>query len=127
VAYRAVLKPAIVDACRFRDRRREEDQQGGRVVIGTGSRGFIVALCVVAAALAAGSAAAAELRFVSEKTAGGFGHPETVIYDPQAKLLYVSDFGADLKPADKDGKGHIAKVGLDGKIIDAAFLPKSAR
>jgi hypothetical protein len=53
----------------------------------------------------------------------GFGHPETVIYDPGAKVLYVSDFGSELKPADKDGKGHISKVSITGKVLEPAFLP----
>jgi hypothetical protein len=73
--------------------------------------------------LAAAPAPAAETKAVSERTVTGFGHPETVIYDPARKVLYVSDFGPELKPADKDGKGHISKVGLDGKILEPAFLP----
>jgi hypothetical protein len=35
----------------------------------------------------------------------------------------AKDFGAALKPADKDGKGKITKVSLDGKILDDGFLP----
>ena len=38
-------------------------------------------------------------------------------------MLYTSDFGPDLKPADKDGKGKITKVSLDGKILEDGFLP----
>jgi len=68
-------------------------------------------------------AQAKELRVLSERTATEFGHPESVAYDPNGKVLYVSDFGAELKPADKDGKGRISKVSLDGKILEAAFLP----
>ncbi len=60
---------------------------------------------------------------LSEQTATGFGHVELVAYDPKGKVLYTSDFGPDLKPADKDGKGKITKVSLDGKILEDGFLP----
>jgi len=60
---------------------------------------------------------------LSEKTVTGLGHVESVGYDLKGKVFYASDFGAALKPADKDGKGKIAKISLDGKILDAAFLP----
>ena len=41
--------------------------------------------------------------------------PESVLYNAQDKLLYVALI--DGKAGEKDGKGGIAKVGLDGKII----------
>ena len=63
------------------------------------------------------------LRVVSEQTWKGFAFPETVTYDPQAKVLYVSEFGSELKPAEKDGKGRISKVSLTGEILDKQFLP----
>ncbi len=63
------------------------------------------------------------LRVVSEKTVKGFVFPETVTYDPQAKVLYVSEFGSELKPAEKDGKGRISKASLTGEILDKQFLP----
>jgi sugar lactone lactonase YvrE len=63
------------------------------------------------------------IRVVSEQTATGFAFPESVAYDPQAKVLYVSQFGSELKPADKDGKGRISKVSLTGKILEEQFLP----
>ncbi len=66
----------------------------------------------------------APLRVVSERTAGGFVHPESVACDPHAKVLYVSQFGSEpLDPARKDGKGHISRVSLDGKILEERFLP----
>jgi sugar lactone lactonase YvrE len=68
-------------------------------------------------------ATAKELKVVSDKTAGGFAFPESVAYDPRAKVLYVSEFGSELKPAQKDGKGRIGKVSLTGKILEAQFLP----
>ena len=62
-------------------------------------------------------------RVVSEQTATGFKFPESVAYDPQGKVLYVSQFGSELKPLEKDGKGKISRVSLDGKVLDEQFLP----
>ena len=64
------------------------------------------------------------LRLISEQTASGFAFPESVAYDPNAKVLYVSQFGGtELKPAEKDGNGKISKVSLTGKILEERFLP----
>jgi outer membrane protein assembly factor BamB len=41
--------------------------------------------------------------------------PESVFYSATDKLLYVAQI--DGKPGEKDGKGAIGKVGLDGKIV----------
>jgi ribosomal protein L24E len=41
--------------------------------------------------------------------------PESVLYDAKNRILYVANI--DGAPAEKDGKGSIGKVGLDGKII----------
>ena len=41
--------------------------------------------------------------------------PESVLYDAKGKVLYVANI--DGQPWEKDGKGSIGKVGLDGKII----------
>ncbi|MBI4253962.1 MAG: hypothetical protein HY616_02720 [Candidatus Rokubacteria bacterium] len=65
------------------------------------------------------------IRVVSEQTVAGFAYPESVAYDPQAKVLYVSEFGSALKPAEKDGKGRISKVSLTGKVLEERFLPAS--
>lgn len=46
--------------------------------------------------------------------------PESVLYDAKDKILYVSCI--DGIPNEKDGKGGIAKLGLDGKIIDANWV-----
>lgn len=69
------------------------------------------------------SALAKDLKVLSDKTVTGFGHVESVAYDPNGKVFYTGDFGPDLKPADKDGKGKITKVSLDGKILEDGFLP----
>lgn len=41
--------------------------------------------------------------------------PESVLYNAPEKFLYIAQI--DGKSGEKDGKGGIAKVGLDGKII----------
>jgi hypothetical protein len=65
-----------------------------------------------------------KLRVVSDTTVTGFVFPESVGCDPVDKVLYVSNFGGtELKPAEKDGKGFISKVSLDGKVLESRFLP----
>ena len=83
---------------------------------------IVVALAVIQAA-SASSGPAKDLKVLSDKTVTGFGHVESVAYDPKGKAFYTGDFGPDLKPADKDGKGKITKVSLDGKIVEDGFLP----
>ena len=46
--------------------------------------------------------------------------PESVRFDEKRKVLYVSNI--DGEPWAVDGKGSIAKVGLDGKVIDAEWV-----
>jgi len=46
--------------------------------------------------------------------------PESVLYDKANKVLYASNIDGD--PAAVDGKGSIAKVGLDGKIISVEWV-----
>ena len=46
--------------------------------------------------------------------------PESVRFDAQRKLLYVSNI--DGEPWAADGKGSIGKVGLDGKVIAAEWV-----
>jgi hypothetical protein len=90
--------------------------------------GLILSVCIAAAqmgiAMDASAADANKLRALSEQTATGFAFPESVAYDPAAKVLYVGQFGGtELKPAEKDGKGKISKVSLEGKILEEQFLP----
>jgi hypothetical protein len=66
---------------------------------------------------------AQNLKAVSDTTVSGFPFPESVGCDAKSKVLYVSQFVSELKPAEKDGKGRISKVGLDGKMIEEQFLP----
>ncbi len=73
--------------------------------------------------VSASTLSAKELKVLSEKTVTGFGHVESVGYDAKGKAFYTSDFGPELKPPLKDGKGKITKVSLDGKILEDGFLP----
>ena len=59
------------------------------------------------------------LRNVGEQTWTGYNFPESVGCDAREGVLYVSNFGGtELKPAEKDGKGFIMKVGLDGRVLE---------
>ena len=80
-------------------------------------------LLLVALATAMTTVYAQGMKVVSDTAVGRFQFPESAGCDPVGKAVYVSQFGSALKPADKDGKGRISKVGLDGKMIDAQFLP----
>lgn len=80
----------------------------------------------ILAALALPATAAQEakgLKVVSDNTVSGFQFPESVGCDAKNKALYVSQFGSKLAPAEKDGKGYISKLSLDGKVVDERFLP----
>lgn len=46
--------------------------------------------------------------------------PESVLYDAKNKMLYVAQI--DGKSGEKDGKGGVAKVGLDGKIMKQDWI-----
>lgn len=70
-----------------------------------------------------GPASAEAVKVVSDTTATGFKFPESVAYDAGAKVLYVSEFGSELKPTQKDGAGRISKVALDGTVLEQTFLP----
>jgi len=89
--------------------------------------GWVLSVCVAVAQLGIGTQAfgqqAKALRVVSDQTVTGFAFPESVAYDPRAKVLYVGQFGSELKPAEKDGKGRISRVALDGKVLEDRFLP----
>jgi sugar lactone lactonase YvrE len=92
-----------------------------------GMRVLILLVYVVVAQMGIAAQASGQegkgLRVVSDQTIRGFAFPESVAYDPKAKVLYVGQFGSELKPAEKDGKGKISKVSLDGKVLEDRFLP----
>jgi sugar lactone lactonase YvrE len=84
---------------------------------------LLARLSLVALAASAIAVHAQSYKMVSETTVSGFPFPESVGCDAKAKVLYVSQFFSALKPAEKDGKGRISKVGLDGKVMEEQFLP----
>ncbi len=86
-------------------------------------RAALLASLVIVLAGFPGRVSADDVKVVSDKTATGFKFPESVAYDADAKVLYVSEFGSELKPTLKDGKGRISKVSLDGMILEETFLP----
>lgn len=47
--------------------------------------------------------------------------PESVLFDQTNQVLYVSNVDGT-NPWEADGKGSIAKVGLDGKVINAEWV-----
>ncbi len=89
--------------------------------------GLVLSACVAVAQMAVAPDVSGQeargLRVVSDQAVTGFSFPESVAYDPKAKVLYVSQFGSALKPAEKDGQGKISKVSLDGKVLEDRFLP----
>lgn len=50
----------------------------------------------------------------------GFEAPESVVYDAQQQLLFVSNVNGN--PNDADGNGYISTLSLDGKIINQHWL-----
>ncbi len=48
--------------------------------------------------------------------------PESVLFDGKNNVLYVANIEGK-EPWGKDGKGSIGKVGTDGKIIAAEWVP----
>lgn len=87
----------------------------------------VTAAFVIALTAGAGPLSAGELTVVSDTTVTGFTYPESVAYDANAKVLYVSEFGSELKPTLADGAGRISKVSLDGTIIEQGFLPAAGQ
>jgi hypothetical protein len=79
--------------------------------------------CLILQMGTASPASAAKMKVLSEKTVTGVKWAESVGYDPKGKVLYVSEFVSALKPAEKDGKGRITKMSLDGKILEQGIFP----
>lgn len=91
-----------------------------------GIRAITLGLSVCLAGLQLGlaqNASADGPKVLSQKTVTGFAFPESVGCDAAGKVLYVSEFGSELKPTQKDGKGRISKVSLIGEVLDKQFLP----
>jgi len=71
------------------------------------------------ATMEGGGAPGGPMHVVSDTVISGFAFPESVGCDASEKVLYVSQFGGtELKPGEKDGKGFISKVALDGRVIE---------
>jgi hypothetical protein len=81
------------------------------------------ALAAIGLTAASPASWAKQLKVISDQTVTGFKFPESVACDPRAKVLYTSQFGSELKPAQKDGKGKISKLSLTGKVLEDQFLP----
>jgi hypothetical protein len=86
--------------------------------------GFALAGCLTLSFALAPPAAAKEFKVISDKAITGVGNPESVAYDPKEKVFYAGDFGGPASTsADKDGKGKINKISLDGKVMDSGIKP----
>jgi hypothetical protein len=71
------------------------------------SMSLVLGTCLAGLQLTSVSTSSAkELKVISEKTVAGFGHVVSVAYDPAGQAFYTSDFGPDLKPADKQGQDY---------------------
>ncbi len=83
----------------------------------------IAALFSSAFVVCAAAASAAQSPQLVKKweTEASLKTPESVRFDPAAKVLYVANIDGK-EPWGKDGKGSIAKVGLDGKVIAAEWV-----
>ncbi len=46
--------------------------------------------------------------------------PESVVYDPIRKILYVSNVNGE--PTDKNGRGFLSRVSLEGKVLELNWL-----
>jgi hypothetical protein len=91
--------------------------------------GLAMSICLTVAYVTtlAPGAEAEGFKVVSERTVTGFKYPESVGCDLQTRVFYVSQFGSELQPTLKDGKGKIAKMSVEGKILDDHFLPASGQ
>jgi sugar lactone lactonase YvrE len=79
-------------------------------------------LLAVIASLATVTSLSAQHSLVKKwETAAELKTPESVLFDGAGKVLYVSNIDGQ-QPWAKDGKGSIAKIGLDGKIIAAEWV-----
>lgn len=50
----------------------------------------------------------------------GFKNPESVVYDKDSNLLYVSNVNG--QPSEKTGNGYISTVSVDGKIVNSEWV-----
>lgn len=78
---------------------------------------------LLAAAISLAASLPAQTRSLVKKweTEPTLKTPESVLFDAGGRVLYVSNIDGK-EPWTKDGKGSIAKVGLDGKVIAAEWV-----
>ena len=55
------------------------------------------------------------------KTGAVFDRPDSVVFDPVAKILIVSNVNGP--PMKRDGNGYLSKVALNGVVLDQKWLP----
>lgn len=68
--------------------------------------------------------APAPLRVTSDTVVKGFTFPESVGCDRADGVIYVSNFGGtQLKPGEKDGKGYVSKLTVEGKMLEERAFP----
>ncbi len=84
------------------------------------TRSMIACACLVLAGCATGGVEETRpLRALSDVVVKGLVFPESVGCDAREGVIYVSQFGGtELKPGEKDGKGFISKLSLDGKVLE---------
>jgi sugar lactone lactonase YvrE len=81
----------------------------------------LVTLGVLALAASLATAAQADHKLTKAwESEAALKVPESVRFDARHKVLYVSNI--DGEPWKADGKGSIAKLGLDGKVIAAEWV-----
>src|SRR4051812_22469995 len=93
--------------------------RGGLAAMKTPSNILPVVIAALFCAAAAHSAEGHKLTRLWESEAA-LKVPESVRFDAQRRVLYVSNI--DGEPWAADGKGSIAKLGLDGKVIAAEWV-----
>ena len=71
-------------------------------------------LCIPAVALSGGEFLTLEWEI------SDLGNPESVVYDPDNNVLYVSNVNGS--PNDKDGNGFISRVSTDGKMLEREWV-----
>jgi len=93
----------------------------GRIVSAVAA--CVLMLCVVQPEFAGAEPGMKDVTIRSDRVVTGFAHPESVAFEPNEKVFYVSQFGSVLNPTLKDGMGKISKFSVSGKILKEQYLP----
>jgi sugar lactone lactonase YvrE len=75
-------------------------------------------VCGLTLGLAAGSGSAAEPTLAWQTE--GLQQPESVVFDAEREVFYVSNVAGE--PMDRNGEGHISRVGPEGELLEAAWV-----